>query len=459
MALLCRGKPIVAVRAVHLDLKGLPPTPARLIELLEVFKAAGLNAVLVEWEDTFPWTVDERFRGKAVYAPEEVARFHEVADGLGLEIIPLVQCLGHLETPLSVPAYAHLREVPYRPDVINPLAPGARELIERMIEDVLELTPGVRHFHLGGDEAWTFGTHPDTKAFIEEHGAGALYLHHVEPLLDRLNERGIRPLLWHDMMRDWHEEALRDLARKADLVVWGYQGHPDTTTSHFSTEVIERFKAQGVPMWAGTAYKSGVGPDADLPDIATRQENALAWAEVAERYGFRGIIATGWARYSTGRMQMVPIDSALDALLDVAVILHDGQPPEGGLDACVAALESIGEGDRFATCQAAMQGLTDRRQSGWRHVAVLREQLVTAGLVARDAGAWSAVRYRHSLHRSISYLDEAAAAVRQAFEGLIPTVSIEDYLAERVEPLREEFQELDRRTRALAPEIFEALGP
>ena len=46
---------------------------------------------------------------------------------------------------------------------LNPLAPGARELIQAMADDVLARMPGVRHFHLGGDEARTFGRHPETK--------------------------------------------------------------------------------------------------------------------------------------------------------------------------------------------------------------------------------------------------------------------------------------------------------
>ncbi|MEZ6190063.1 MAG: hypothetical protein R3C45_02085 [Phycisphaerales bacterium] len=37
-------------------------------------------------------------------------RFVDRAAELKLELIPLVQCLGHMETPLSIPDYAQLRE-------------------------------------------------------------------------------------------------------------------------------------------------------------------------------------------------------------------------------------------------------------------------------------------------------------------------------------------------------------
>ncbi|MHB1155916.1 MAG: hypothetical protein ACYC26_03650 [Phycisphaerales bacterium] len=55
------------LRGVHLDLKGVPPTFERLLSLLDVFAAARYNVLLVEWEDSFPWTVDLRFRSETAY--------------------------------------------------------------------------------------------------------------------------------------------------------------------------------------------------------------------------------------------------------------------------------------------------------------------------------------------------------------------------------------------------------
>lgn len=109
-ALFASDRPAVPVCGIHLDLKGVPPTPQRLLSLLKVIAAARYNALLVEWEDMFPWTVDVRFRCETAYTPEQVADFACAASDLGLEIVPLVQCLGHMETPLSVLGYEPLRE-------------------------------------------------------------------------------------------------------------------------------------------------------------------------------------------------------------------------------------------------------------------------------------------------------------------------------------------------------------
>ena len=40
---------------VHVDMKGGPPTPRYLLQLLPLFKAWGASGILLEWEDMFPW--------------------------------------------------------------------------------------------------------------------------------------------------------------------------------------------------------------------------------------------------------------------------------------------------------------------------------------------------------------------------------------------------------------------
>lgn len=440
--------PVMPKRGVHLDLKGLPPTPARMLELFKLFAAMRYNVVLVEWEDSFPWTVDERFRSPTAYTRGDLAMFNAAAASLGLELIPLVQCLGHMETPLSVPGYEHLRELPDFEAGLNPLAPGARELVQGMVDDVLALMPSVRYFHLGGDEARTFGQNPETRAYVEKHGKGALYLHHVEPILDHLNHRGIRPILWHDMMIDWGSDALRALAAKADLMPWGYGGHPDTTEHHFNTRYIKRFHEHGFSLWGATAYKGAEGYDADLVDLALHRENAMAWVEVGQRFGFKGVVATAWSRYAVDTVQCNPIDASLDSMLNVAVILHDGQPPARTED-CMAALESAGEKERFIFCRKAMSRLAEVRRRGWANVQQARQVAVLGRMDLRRTSARNPKLGLHalvSLESVVKEADAIAEEVRTCFRGLVEPAWIEEYLATRIEPLREELDWIKTRS-------------
>lgn len=442
LKLFSRTEPVVPVRAVHLDLKGLPPTAERLLSLLELLARLRFNAALVEWEDMFPWTVDPRFRCETAYTPDQVRRFLDKARSLGIEVIPLVQCLGHMETFLRADDYAPLREVPDLCDVINPLHPGARPLVERLVDDVLALMPAVRHFHLGGDEAWTFGTHPSTRAYIERHGKGALYLHHVQPLLDRLNAKGIRPILWHDMMIEWDDGSLRRLAGYADLCVWGYRETPDETTGHYATRHIRRFHEAGVTLWGATAYKGADGQNIDLPDRSRREHNALGWASVAQRFPLRGLIATAWSRYNTNQQQCEPIDGALDALALVAAILHDGAAPADGIESCLAGLTAAGEHERFDRCRSVLQLLASLRKRGWHAVQDLRELSTMARLDPRRTGSGQQAKALARLRAIVQEADAVAIDLSAAFSGLIEPIWIRRYVAERIEPLRDELAAL-----------------
>ncbi|MDZ4199687.1 MAG: family 20 glycosylhydrolase [Kiritimatiellia bacterium] len=440
-----RELPLFEHRAVHLDLKGLPPTPERLLLFLDLCAAARYNAVLVEWEDMFPWTVDERFRCETAYTSAEVDAFVKKAARLGIELIPLVQCLGHMETPLRLPDYAALREVPGNADVLNPLAPGARDLVLRMVEDVLERMPAATYFHLGGDEAWTYGTHPDTKAFIEQHGKGALYMQHVEPILDRLLARGIRPILWHDMMTGWEDAALIALKEKADLCVWGYGQDPRVTRHHSSVVHIRRFHQLGLSMWAGSAYKGADGVDSDLPLLPNRLANMKAWAEVGEEFRMKGMVMTAWSRYSTDQVQTEPMDGALDLFFLGGLLAHDGEIPKDRDAAVRTLLRQTGEEARFTACREVLAKISVERTAGWANARMLREYLITAEEDPKRACSGHAGKHLEHLVRHADTLEQLRPAFLAAFTSLTPEIWLQRYFNERYLSLRAESDELARR--------------
>lgn len=417
--------------AVHLDLKGLPPTDDRLLELLGFFRHAGYNAVLVEWEDAFPWTVDKRFRSPTAYTPDTVRRFVDRATELQLELIPLVQCLGHMETPLGIADYAHLRETPNMCDCLNPLTDGARELIRAMVDDVLALMPGVRHMHLGGDEAWAFATHPDTKAYAQKHGKDRLYLQHVEPLLDHLVAKNIQPLLWHDMMIDWTDDALGAIGQKAHLVAWGYEGHPDHVDHHYNTRHIRRFHELGLPLWAAGAFKGADGMSSDLPVIKERELNARAWMDLDQRFHFNGLIATGWSRYATHSVQTEPIDGALDALLRIGHIFNGDDWPNN----TEQALQQAGELETWRRCSGALKSLTEARRKAWSHLQVHRENAAADHTAPPNCEAAINQITRKWIDQLISQLHDAGTGVRSSLKGMTPDRWIDEYLKSRIQPI------------------------
>jgi len=431
------ASPVVGIRGIHLDLKGLAPTFERLLRQLELYAAARYNLILVEWEDMFPWVMDPQFRHPHSYSTDQIGKFVIKARQLGLEIVPLVQSLGHLEMVLSWPEYQKFREIPDRPDCLNPLVQGASELVIRLIDEVLELMPEVRRFHLGGDEAYCFGQSPESVAYIGRHGRSALYRQHIEPLLAHLNNRGIRPMLWADMMADWSLDDLCGLGAQADLVAWGYQGDFITSSPHSSERHIAALIQAGCRVWGAAAYKGADGFSADLPNPLTRRNNLRSWLEVAKRQRLEGIIMTGWSRHSSTNLQCEPPDAALNEALIAALMLYDGDVEN--LSMVHDLLADQGELERFELCCEVMKQIATLRADIWLNIQSFRH----------NYWSWRNSRYPLNYHlqnnyqtasRGLEKMKIVGQQLRRVFSGLLFDCDINAYLHERIAPLEQEIE-------------------
>lgn len=314
---------------MHLDLKGLPPTSKRLLQLPRMVKAMGYNCMLVEYNVMFPWSRKE-FRNKTAYSEATISSFLEKAENNDIEIIPLAQSLGHLEIVGGLKKFAHLREIQNDPAELCPTNPGSLKIVSGMVADVLKLHRGrIRHFHLGGDEAWNLGSCPRCRKFIARLGAqgrALLFLRQIEPLLDQINAEGVRPILWADMMREWPVAALRRLAGKTDLMEWGYG--PNQFETGPQNRTIPIFREAGIPLWGASAFKGGDGCTSDRPNIPNKIANNLGWARKAHAERMKGVIATGWSKGDDFCAHSEGLESSLDSLAIAGAILWDGRAPK-----------------------------------------------------------------------------------------------------------------------------------
>ena len=60
------------LRCLHIDFKGLSPTFERMLQLVSIIKKAGFNAVLLEFEDVFPWSCEPAFRSDYYYRRDQI---------------------------------------------------------------------------------------------------------------------------------------------------------------------------------------------------------------------------------------------------------------------------------------------------------------------------------------------------------------------------------------------------
>ncbi len=303
-------------KTVHLDLKGLAPSPKRLCELPEIFASFGLNCILVEWEDTFPYKHFPELKADYTYSVRTVKEFLKQARKNGITVIPLIQTFGHLESLLSKNKYKDLRELKDDPRDICPLHPDARRIISDMISDMMELhLPfGLKYFHLGADEVWSLGNCPKCRNYVKKHGKEELFLYHMNPLFEQVNREGIKAIIWHDMLREMSESHIRELAGKVDLMFWSYTNNEKHLCQFVKPDNIKKCNDIGIGCWAAGAYKGADGATILFPEINVRAENTILWKKLMQKYKFQGYVLTAWSRYCTSGACCEPLEVCWESL-------------------------------------------------------------------------------------------------------------------------------------------------
>ncbi len=213
----------IPLRIQHIDLKRLGwnydylcALPARLAELK-------INFILLECEDKFQFDFCDQIPAPSAFTPDQWCNFSRIAREHFIEIIPLVQCLGHLEYVLRLPRYAGLRENPENPSQACPLHSVTLELFQSMAGEIMAAFPGARYFHVGGDEPFLLGTCPRCAAVAAAGGKGGLYAEYLNRVLGWVRDGcGKTPVFWADVVLA-HPAAAAACRKDAVAVDWNYQ--------------------------------------------------------------------------------------------------------------------------------------------------------------------------------------------------------------------------------------------
>ncbi len=294
-----RDWPAIRWRGIHVDLKGYQPTFARLRELLRLLARYKINAVLLELEDKFAYTGAPEIGIATAYTPAQLRELGKYAATLGIELIPKIQCLAHVDYILKHKRYASLRENGH-PFQFCPRHPGANELWRQMAGEVMDCLPGTNFFHVGADESANLGECP----VCRPGGKGAAYLHIVGRALEFVASHGRQAIMWDDILRNLHGHLDgRDLAkvqalgRRALMMYWayGYGGEHDNTFS-----CLPDYRRRKFQVWGASGF-CGCGPRwfQNVPDLRGRAWNIAAWTKTAVEGGLAGVMTTGWTRITS----------------------------------------------------------------------------------------------------------------------------------------------------------------
>ncbi|XP_065219357.1 hexosaminidase D-like [Planococcus citri] len=329
---LIKRNPILQV--VHLDLKGAPPKMSYLIHLLPRLSSIGVNGLLVEYEDMFPYDGElEKIPSKSHYSKEEVSRFLKYCAELNIEVIPLIQTFGHMEYILKKREFSDLREDPEDSRAICPSNDRSLKLIKEMIRQVLALHKFSKRIHIGCDEVSGLNMCP--RCLEKRKSTMETFIDHVKQVAMHIQvsyNNSFTTLIWDDKLR-WIPYDLvngSNLHQYVEVVIWDYTPELEVDKYPFWNMYTSLFKK----IWIAGAFKGADGETEILPWMKTRfmnHESLLKLLEKTSSNTVAGFISTGWSRYSHNLplCELLPasIPSLFLTSLKVAATLDSSRRP------------------------------------------------------------------------------------------------------------------------------------
>ena len=291
--------------------------------MLRKMALMGLNVFMLYTEDTYEIEGYPYFgylRGR--YSKDELRELDKYALTIGIELIPCIQTLGHLDAMLRWKS-----AIPYRDTASVMLvdAPETYELIDNMLRTITE-TFTTKRIHLGLDETFDLGTGAALKRYGYRERT-ELYFTHLKKVLSMAEEYGLKPMMWSDMffrlagknmldyngdydMRVEFPENFREIVpQNVQQVFWEYN---NDTVEFFETGIDKHnsftdgiMYAGGIWTWSGHCVFS-----------ERSKANAKAALTACINKGVREVLATIWHNGSECSLILTVFGLAMYAATD-----------------------------------------------------------------------------------------------------------------------------------------------
>lgn len=283
-------KPIIGI---HLDLKYQIPSKAYLNQWVQTLPEMGINTLLIEYEDKFPYQTYPFLQTQEAFTPAQLKSFLAVARQAGLQIIPLVQTLSHLEFALGHEQLAHLRETSDTPTQIDTSNPQAIDFVKTLLDEVLEFHRDDSLFHLGGDETWHMGHNERTAPILARNGLLEMWVQHTTQFVDHVKQAGKRAIVWDDIFWKVTPQEIKNCSLSRDVIFhcWNYgSGCNEKSVAGLSKRVTS-YQDAGFTTIGAPCHNWGVA----TPRHQHCLDNNRGWAITSNALNMAGVISTAWS--------------------------------------------------------------------------------------------------------------------------------------------------------------------
>lgn len=255
---------------------------------IRILSLMGYSMYMIYLEDIYEVPEYKYFgymRGR--YSRDEIRQIDDYADMLGIELVPAIQTLAHLNTLFRWPEFAPLRDID---DILLAGAEETYRLIGCMIGSVGKSFRS-RRINIGMDEAFALGK----GRYAQINGIRSqkdIMTEHLQRVLDICVRNELHPMMWSDMFTRNPEGSAGtlpdDIRENVGLIHWDYV----TSSTEAAAEMLEKHqKMVKNVIFAGGAWKW----EGYAPFISYSFQTSMKALEAVKRCGIDEVILTAWS--------------------------------------------------------------------------------------------------------------------------------------------------------------------
>lgn len=431
---------------------------------IDITADMGYNMLMLYTEDTYEVSGEPYFgyaRGR--YSKAELKEIDAHAASKGMELIPCIQTLAHLNAIARWPEYAPHIDVQ---DILLAGDERSYELIERMFETIAECFTS-KCVHIGMDEAHLFGR----GKYYDLHGD----TDHTEAMLEHLSrvsgigsKHGLSLVMWSDMFYrlaaggEYYAAGVKQLdavgkkiPENVNLVYWDYYStdvsrYDGMLRSHAAIKPGTWF-AGGLWAWTGFAPHNAYSIKATeaalqaceangvqdvfftiwgdngaecskfalLPSLFYAAQRAQGNHDEADiRRKFHQTFGVSWEDFMLLDLPASP-NGKEDGVVNSEKYLLYNDPFQGLLDSSLSG----GEGARFAQCAKALE---DAAETGeWSYLFRTQQALCRVLEVKAELGARTRAAYRAGDREALTALVKDYQAVEDRLEAFYDSLRLQ----------------------------------
>lgn len=272
-------------RGIMLDVsRGRVPTQATLESIVDLSAHLRLNVLMLYIEHTFAFRRHPEIgEGASPLTAEAILSLDAYAADRGVELVPCLQSLGHMEHVLALPDYAHLAESDRRWS-LSPSRPETYALLEDLYDEFLPLFRSKR-FNVNCDEPFDLGRGQSAKR-APQKTPSRLFFDHIQRLRKLSQAHGKQLMIWADFALQ-HPAEMDRLGKDVVLLDWWYE-------AEFDADRIKKLRRKGLEVWTcpGTSAWNCL-----FPRVENAERNITRWADAGRAHGATGFLNTDWGDF------------------------------------------------------------------------------------------------------------------------------------------------------------------